>query len=107
MRTILEVLVPPKSKEIDQKSLSHKETSSCVYDVGHVLAYLNANILVAQLIEVSPIIKKTIQRGVARRWKSISTPITLVARTDVNPGPGTRVGRSFNCGQGISVLSCR
>ena len=41
-----------------------------------------------QLLEVSPIIKKTIQRGVACRRRSRSTPITLVARTDVKVDPG-------------------
>ena len=82
-----EIFIPPKAKDIDLKTLSHKWTSSNAYDMWDDLARLNANISVAQLIEVSPIIKKTIQRGVARRRRSRSTPITLVARTDVKVDP--------------------
>ena len=82
-RTIPEILVLLRLKETDQKPLSHKGTSSNAYDVWDDLSRLNANILVAQLIQVSPIIKKEIQSGVARRRKNKSTLITLVARTDI------------------------
>ena len=87
-RIIPEIFVPSKTKDIDRKPLSYKGTSSNAYDVWDDLARLNANISVAQLIEVSPNIKKTIQRGVACRQRSRSTPIIFVARTDVKVDPG-------------------
>lgn len=87
-RVIPEILVSPKVKQSDRRSLSHKIASSNPYDVWDELSHLNANISVAQLMEVSPIIKKAIQKGVARRRRTRSNPITLVARTDVKVDPG-------------------
>ena len=51
-QTIPEILVPLKPKETDRKPLSHKGTSSNAYDVWDDLVRLNANISVAQFIEV-------------------------------------------------------
>lgn len=39
-------------------------------------------------MEVSPIIKKAIKKGVARRRRTRSNLITLVARTNVKVDPG-------------------